>query len=89
MGLSVDRGSSSTVTGVRLSPCSGQSVAGSFLSRALEGSLPSTHRIILVDSNEFAFYPVSSLRSAVAPGQYHHPYPPIRGPIPLGSTAGS
>ena len=42
--------------------------AGSALITALSPSLARTHRIILIDANSFAFWPISSLRAAVQPG---------------------
>ncbi|CAD6917831.1 unnamed protein product [Tilletia controversa] len=46
----------------------GASAAGATAARALVKSLPATHRIVLIDSDEQVFYPVAALRAAVVPG---------------------
>ncbi|RSH92620.1 hypothetical protein EHS25_008065 [Saitozyma podzolica] len=46
----------------------GASQAGHSLVNALAPNLPTTHRILLVDALDFAFWPIASLRAAVVPG---------------------
>lgn len=46
----------------------GASSAGANLARTLEKSLPSTHRIVLIEANEFAYWPIGALRASVQAG---------------------
>ncbi|WVW82068.1 hypothetical protein I302_104073 [Kwoniella bestiolae CBS 10118] len=46
----------------------GASSAGQQLANYLSPSLPTTHRIILIDALDYAFWPIASLRAAVVPG---------------------
>ncbi|WWD18058.1 hypothetical protein CI109_102505 [Kwoniella shandongensis] len=46
----------------------GASAAGHDLANTLVPDLPGTHRILLVDALEYAWWPVSNLRSAITPG---------------------
>ncbi|KAL7416583.1 hypothetical protein BDY24DRAFT_412755 [Mrakia frigida] len=63
----------------------GASAAGAGLARALENKLPSTHRIVLIDANEFAFWPISALRAAVVPGWEEKSFKSLQGFFPKGS----
>lgn len=45
--------------------CSG----GATLARLLEKTLPADTRMILIEKNEFAYWPVGGLRAAVKPGE--------------------
>ncbi|WWD18057.1 hypothetical protein CI109_102504 [Kwoniella shandongensis] len=46
----------------------GASIAGHGLANELLATLPKSHRILLIDALGFAFWPIASLRAAVAPG---------------------
>ncbi|WVF70729.1 hypothetical protein IAT40_005522 [Kwoniella sp. CBS 6097] len=46
----------------------GASSAGQQLANYLSPNLPTTHRIVLIDALDFAFWPIASLRAAVVPG---------------------
>lgn len=46
----------------------GASAGGAQTARALQKRLPVTHRIVLIEANEFAFWIVGALRAAVMPG---------------------
>lgn len=46
----------------------GGASGGAQVARALEKSLPETHRLVLIESNEFAYWPIGALRAAVKPG---------------------
>lgn len=46
----------------------GASAGGAQTARALQKRLPITHRIVLIEANEFAFWIVGALRAAVMPG---------------------
>ncbi|KAL0252747.1 hypothetical protein I308_102139 [Cryptococcus tetragattii IND107] len=46
----------------------GASVAGHNLANALYPTLPSTHRILLIDALDYSFFPIACLRAAVVPG---------------------
>lgn len=46
----------------------GASAAGANLARSLEKSLPATHRIVLIEARDLAFWPPAALRAAVVPG---------------------
>lgn len=48
----------------------GASVAGVHTAHALEKVVPETHRIILINAHEFAYWPVGGLRASVKPGRY-------------------
>lgn len=52
---------------------SAASVAGHKLSNALMATLPTTHRIIVIDASDFAYWPVAGLRAAVQPGKSRRP----------------
>jgi NADH dehydrogenase FAD-containing subunit len=43
---------------------------GAQVARDLEKSLPDTHRLILIEKNDFAYWPIGGLRAAVKPGKY-------------------
>jgi hypothetical protein len=44
------------------------SVAGHTLANALVPLLPTTHRILVVDASDYAYWPIAGLRAAVKPG---------------------
>jgi NADH dehydrogenase FAD-containing subunit len=46
----------------------GASGAGAQLAHSLEKTLPKDHRIVLIEANEFAYWPIGALRAAVQPG---------------------
>ncbi|WWC58396.1 uncharacterized protein I303_100936 [Kwoniella dejecticola CBS 10117] len=46
----------------------GASAAGQQLANYLSPNLPTSHRIILIDALDYAFWPIASLRAAVVPG---------------------
>ncbi|MCO5585032.1 hypothetical protein L7F22_038964 [Adiantum nelumboides] len=46
----------------------GASSAGANVARALEKTLPSTHRIVLIEANNFAYWPIGALRASVKAG---------------------
>ncbi|KDN53273.1 FAD/NAD(P)-binding domain-containing protein [Tilletiaria anomala UBC 951] len=46
----------------------GAASGGATVARALAKSLPETHRIVLIDANEAAFWQVAGLRASVQPG---------------------
>ncbi|OWZ73497.1 hypothetical protein AYX14_01037 [Cryptococcus neoformans] len=46
----------------------GASAAGHNLANALYSTLPSTHRILLIDALDYSFFPIAGLRAAVVPG---------------------
>ncbi|WRT63953.1 uncharacterized protein IL334_000880 [Kwoniella shivajii] len=46
----------------------GASHAGQGLANYLSPELPTTHRIILIDALDYAFWPIAALRAAVVPG---------------------
>ncbi|WVR05724.1 hypothetical protein IAU60_002748 [Kwoniella sp. DSM 27419] len=46
----------------------GASAAGQCLANTLLPNLPTTHRIVLIDALDYGFWPIASLRAAVAPG---------------------
>lgn len=46
----------------------GASCAGLVLANTLAKTLPPTHRIVLIDANPVAFFPIAALRAAVLPG---------------------
>lgn len=45
------------------------SVAGHNLANSLYPTLPSTHRILLIDALDYGFFPIACLRAAVVPGE--------------------
>ena len=45
------------------------SASGAAVARKLEKLLPDSHRVILIEKNGFAYWPVSALRSGVREGQ--------------------
>ncbi|PWN44287.1 FAD/NAD(P)-binding domain-containing protein [Ceraceosorus guamensis] len=68
-------------------------LTGALLARALEKSLPPTHRLVLIEKNEAAFWPVGSLRAAALPDFENKIFAPVAGFFPkdsrhiaLGST---
>ncbi|KAL7410791.1 hypothetical protein BDY24DRAFT_398479 [Mrakia frigida] len=63
----------------------GASTAGATLARALENKLPSTHRIVLIDAQDFAFWPISGLRAAVVPGWEDKSFKSLAGFFPASS----
>ncbi|WVQ85451.1 hypothetical protein IAT38_007616 [Cryptococcus sp. DSM 104549] len=46
----------------------GASMAGHNLANELATSLPATHRVLLIDALDFAYFPIAALRAAVVPG---------------------
>ncbi|WVQ97105.1 hypothetical protein IAU59_004215 [Kwoniella sp. CBS 9459] len=46
----------------------GASAAGQQLANSLSPNLPTSHRIVLIDALDFAFWPIAALRAAVVPG---------------------
>lgn len=42
---------------------------GIYAARALEKSLPKTHRVILIERNDYAFYHPAALRAGTLPGE--------------------
>lgn len=46
----------------------GGATAGVTTAHALERTCPATHRIVLIDANEFAYWPIGALRGSVKPG---------------------
>lgn len=46
----------------------GASAAGAQVAHQLEKTLPSTHRIVLIEANNFAYWPIGALRASVKPG---------------------
>lgn len=44
------------------------SVAGHTLANELLPSLPTSHRILIIDASDFTYWPVGGLRAAVQPG---------------------
>lgn len=46
----------------------GASAAGAQVARGLEKTLPLTHRIVLIEANNFAYWPIGGLRAAVKEG---------------------
>ena len=44
------------------------SVAGHALANTLVPNLPETHRIVLIDAQDFAYWPLGSLRASCRPG---------------------
>lgn len=48
----------------------GASAAGANVAHALEKTLPASHRIVLIEANEFAYWPIGALRAAVKPGGF-------------------
>ncbi|KAK0539508.1 hypothetical protein OC842_000930 [Tilletia horrida] len=63
----------------------GASSAGSAAARSLGKSLPSTHRVILIEAAEAAFWPPSSLRAAVVEGWEDKTFAPLDGFFAEGS----
>ncbi|KAK0553402.1 hypothetical protein OC846_001324 [Tilletia horrida] len=57
----------------------GASSAGSTAARALSKKLPATHRVVLIDAAESAFWPISSLRAAVVSGWEDKTFVPLEG----------
>ncbi|KAE8210070.1 hypothetical protein CF327_g6004 [Tilletia walkeri] len=55
----------------------GAATAGAHAARALAKSLPATHRVVLIESDEQAFYPVASLRGAVVPDYEDNLFAPL------------
>jgi len=56
----------------------GASVAGANAARALSKSLPATHRVVLIEANEEAYYPIAALRAAVVPGYEKNVFEPLK-----------
>ncbi|PWN34272.1 FAD/NAD(P)-binding domain-containing protein [Meira miltonrushii] len=46
----------------------GASAAGAQVAHQLEKTLPSTHRIVLIEANNFAYWPIGALRASVKAG---------------------
>ncbi|WWC66586.1 uncharacterized protein I206_100489 [Kwoniella pini CBS 10737] len=46
----------------------GASSAGQLLANYLSPNLPTSHRIVLIDALDYAFWPIAALRAAVVPG---------------------
>ncbi|PWN50753.1 FAD/NAD(P)-binding domain-containing protein [Violaceomyces palustris] len=63
----------------------GASAGGIGAARRLENSLPQTHRIVLIDACEVAFYPTSALRAAVVPGFEKQTIAPLASVFPPNS----
>ena len=63
------------------------STAGGNLVNELVPTLPGTHRILLVDALDFAFWPIASLRAACVPGELL-PTMLSRTPLLYGGLAG-
>lgn len=63
------------------------SVAGHSLANYLAPHLPTTHRILLIDANEFAYWAIGALRAAVVPGTWRL-VPPVPEMLTTGLQAG-
>lgn len=59
--------------------------SGATLARALEKTLPLTHRIVMIDANEAAYWPVGALRGAVVPGHEERVFARLDNFFPKGS----
>lgn len=46
----------------------GAGVIGSNAASQLASKLPPTHRVVLISETDFGYWPIGSLRAAVAPG---------------------
>lgn len=49
----------------------GASAAGAYVARSLEKSLPTSHRIILIERLDYMYHPISALRGSVVAGKEH------------------
>lgn len=55
----------------------GLGIGGVVVAKALAAQLPKTHRVVGISENDFAYYPVASLRAATVPGELPLTRPPV------------